>query len=115
MPTTKASDIVAGEVGLADEEVILDVPPEPSMEESTARVTVNGEVRRLGDQSPLVSALRTAQRTQWRLGVYCPESATEHVGSAAADVVGLDPDALRSDARRGMPTTLDEFGISRSP
>ena len=106
---------IAGEVGLADEEVIIDVPPEPSMEESTARVTVSGEVRRLGDQSPLVAALRIAQRTQWRLGVYCPEAATDHVGTVAADVIGLDPDALRSDSSRGLPTTLDEFGIGRGP
>ncbi|MGZ0746317.1 HD domain-containing protein [Haloparvum sp. AD34] len=104
---------IAGEVGLADEEVIVDVPPEPSMEESTARVTVSGEVRHLGDQSPLVSALRTAQRTQWRLGVYCPEAATDHVGAVAADVIGLDPEALRSDVSRGLPTTLDQFGISQ--
>ncbi|WP_418286109.1 HD domain-containing protein [Halorubrum sp. DTA46] len=100
---------IAEEAGVDREHVILDVPSEPSMRESTARVTVNGEVRRLERQSPLVSALRTAQRNQWRLGVYAPAPATDRVGRAAADVLGLNPDALVSEARKAMPTTLDEF------
>jgi len=100
---------IAEEAGVAREHVILDVPPEPSMRESTARVTVNGEVRRLERQSPLVSALRTAQRNQWRLGVYAPKPATDRVGRAAADVLGLDPDGLVTEVRGAMPTTLDEF------
>ncbi|PHQ39952.1 phosphohydrolase [Halorubrum persicum] len=100
---------IAESAGVARQHVILDVPPEPSMRESTARVTVNGEVRRLERQSPLVSALRTAQRNQWRLGVYAPRPATDRVGRAAADVLGLDPDGLVAEVRGAMPTTLDEF------
>jgi len=79
------------------------------MRESTARVVVSGEVRRLERQSPLVSALRTAQRNQWRLGVYAPGPATDRVGRAAADVLGLDRDGLVTEVRKSMPTTLDEF------
>jgi len=100
---------IAEEAGVARDHVILDVPPEPTMRESTARVTVNGEIRRLERQSPLVSALRTAQRNQWRLGVYAPRPATDRVGRAAADVLGLDPDGLVTEVRGAMPTTLDEF------
>ena len=100
---------IAAEAGVARDHVILDVPPEPTMRESTARVAVNGEIRRLERQSPLVSALRTAQRNQWRLGVYAPEPATDRVGRAAADVLGLDPDGLVTEVRGAMPTTLDEF------
>ncbi|QHS16254.1 HD domain-containing protein [haloarchaeon 3A1-DGR] len=113
-PATTGSDAATGTgsdpaADVDDVDVILDVPPEPSMRESTSRVTVNGEIRRLGDQSPLVSALRTAQRNQWRLGVYCPAPLTDRVGRAAADVLGLDPDSLISDVRRGLETTLDEY------
>jgi len=100
---------IAEEAGVARQHVILDVPPEPSMRESTARVTVNGEVRRLERQSPLVSALRTAQRDQWRLGVYAPRPATDRVGRAAAEVLGLDAEGLVTAVRGAMPTTLDEF------
>ncbi|GAB3693489.1 HD domain-containing protein [Halorubrum pallidum] len=100
---------IAAAAGVDRDHVLVDVPPEPTMRESTARVTVNGEVRRLERQSPLVSALRTAQRNQWRFGVYAPEPATDRVGRAAADVLGLDPDALVTEVRQAMPTTLDEF------
>jgi len=101
--------VIAEEAGVDDDRVILDVPPEPSMRESTARVTVNGEVRRLGRQSPLVNALRTVQRNQWRLGVYTPAADTDRVGRAAAEVLELDPDGLVSQVRGAMSTTLDEF------
>jgi len=61
--------------------VILDVPSRPSMTESTTRVMVNGEIRRLGQQSPLVEALRAAQYSQWRLeSIRRPNCATESVG-----------------------------------
>ncbi len=100
---------IADEAGVDREHAVLDIPSEPSMRESTARVTVNGEVRRLERQSPLVSALRTAQHNQWRLGVYAPAPATDRVGRAAADVLGLDLDGLVTEVRGAMPTTLDEF------
>jgi HD superfamily phosphohydrolase len=92
-------------------EVVLDVPPRPGMTESSSRVVVSGEVRRLEDHSPLVSALRTAHRNQWRLGVYAPGEHAERVGTAAADVLDLDVDGtLVSDVRPGVQETLDEFG-----
>ncbi|RZV10632.1 hypothetical protein BDK88_1806 [Natrinema hispanicum] len=90
--------------------VILDVPSRPSMTESTTRVMVNSEIRRLGQQSPLVAALRTAQYSQWRLGVYSPPELRDRVGRAAVDVLGLDIDgALVSEVRDGLDATLDQF------
>ncbi|WP_222918496.1 HD domain-containing protein [Natrinema sp. SYSU A 869] len=90
--------------------VILDVPSRPSMTESTTRVMVNGEIRQLGQQSPLVEALRAAQYSQWRLGVYSPTDLRDRVGRAAVDVLGLDINgALVSDVRDGMDATLDQF------
>jgi len=38
-----------------------------------------------------------------------PHPATDRVGRAAADVLGLDPDGLVAEVRGAMPTTLDEF------
>ncbi|MFC6824617.1 HD domain-containing protein [Halopelagius fulvigenes] len=101
---------IADRAGVEWGSVIADVPGRPSMTESTTRVMVGGEMRQLGKQSPLVSALRTAQRQQWRLGVYAPSDETDAVGRAAADVLGLDIDgALVSDVRHGVHATLDEF------
>ncbi|WP_435143510.1 HD domain-containing protein [Halobaculum sp. P14] len=101
---------IADDCDLPATDVIIDVPAEPEMKESTSEVLVNGEVRRLEDQSPLVTALRTAQRGQWRLGVYTRADATERVGSAAAERLGLDIDgALVSDVRQRLHVTLDQF------
>jgi HD superfamily phosphohydrolase len=101
---------VASEANVDPDAVVVDVPPRPSMPESTSRVLVNGEVRRLGEQSTLVSALRAVQRDQWRLGVYAPEETAERVGTAAIRVLGIDlEDTLVRDARPGIHATLDEF------
>jgi len=102
---------VATDADLDPGAVILDVPPAPEIRESSSRVVVNGEIRRLDRQSPLVSALRTAGRNQWRLGVYAPPGAVDRVGRTAVRALGLDIDgALVSDVRRGLDATLDEFG-----
>ncbi|WP_255191480.1 HD domain-containing protein [Natronobeatus ordinarius] len=101
---------ISDEAAVEEESVILDVPGRPSMKESTTRVMVNGEVRRLGYQSPLVDALRAAQYSQWRLGVYSPADVRERVGRAAVDVLGLDIDGpLVSESRTGLYATLDQF------
>ncbi|MFC7202331.1 HD domain-containing protein [Haloferax namakaokahaiae] len=107
---SKLERAIADSADVDPTSVILDVPSRPSMKESTSRVMVNGEIRQLERESPLVQALRTAQEQQWRLGVYAPEDATERVGRAAANHLGLDIDgALVKDVRRGIHTTLDEF------
>ncbi|WP_049926826.1 HD domain-containing protein [Halopiger goleimassiliensis] len=101
---------IAARAEVDPECVIVDVPSRPSMKESTSRVMVNGEIRRLDQQSPLVGALRAAQYSQWRLGVYSPAEMRERVGRAAVSVLGLDIDgALVSEVRNGLDATLDEF------
>jgi len=101
---------IADEANVDPDAVILDVPGRPSMTESSSRVLVNGEVRRLSEQSTLVNALRAAQRDQWRLGVYAPAESAERVGNAAVRVLGLDIDDTRvRDVRRGVHATLDDF------
>jgi HD superfamily phosphohydrolase len=101
---------VAAEAEVDHADVVLDVPGRPEMAESTSRVVVNGEVRTLGDQSTLVSALRAVQQDQWRLGVYAPDDVSERVGHAASRVLGLDIDGnLVSDTRPGVHATLDDF------
>jgi len=100
---------IADRAGVDRSQVVLDVPGRPEMTESSTRVVVNGEVRPLAEQSTLVGALRTAQREQWRLGVYAPESMTDRVGQAAESVLGLDLEALVVDVRQGIHATLDEY------
>jgi HD superfamily phosphohydrolase len=101
---------IADEASVDPDAVVLDVPGEPAMPESSTRVLVNGEVRALADQSTLVSALRAAQRDQWRLGVYAPGQSADRVGDAAVRTLGLDIDeTLVRDVRPGINATLDEF------
>ncbi|WP_158056291.1 HD domain-containing protein [Halorussus halophilus] len=104
-------DNIADAADVNREQVIVDVLSRPSMRESSSRVIVNGEIRRLGQQSTLVSALQRVQREQWRLGVYAPAAVTDTVGHAAENVLGLETDgALVSEIRStGQRTTLDEF------
>ena len=90
-PTTdEAEREIADAAGVDSREVVLDSPSEPALKESSVRVVVNGEVRRLDEHSPLVEALHAAARTRWRLGVYAPEAHTDEVGRAARRVLGLD-------------------------
>ncbi|EMA46220.1 HD domain-containing protein [Halobiforma nitratireducens] len=103
---------IAQRASVDDEHVILDVPSRPSMKETSSRVMVSGEIRRLEQQSPLVEALRAAQYSQWRLGVYSPAELRDRVGRVAVEVLGLDIDgALVSEVRNGdgLETTLDQF------
>jgi len=101
---------IAAEANVDPEAVVVDVPPDPSMKESSSRVLVNGDVRRLDEQSTLVGALRAAQRDQWRLGVYAPADRSDRVGNAAVRTLGLDLDGTYvRDVRPGINATLDEF------
>jgi len=101
---------IADRADVPETNVIMEIPDEPSMRESSTRVVVNGEIRNLGAQSPLVNALRTAQRGQWRLGVYTTPSAAERVGRLAAAELGLDiTGGLVTESRQGIHATLDEF------
>ncbi|WP_232702456.1 HD domain-containing protein [Halobacterium wangiae] len=102
---------IAADAGVAPENVVLDVQGQPSMRESTTGVLVNGEVRRLDEQSTLVRALQVAQREQWRLGVYAPADSVESVGQAAERVLGLKTDgALISEVNTpGRYASLEEF------
>ena len=102
---------VAADAGVDRDDVIIDVPGKPSMRESTTGVVVNGEVRRLDEQSTLVNALQVAQREQWRLGVYAPEGKVGAVGHAAERVLGLETEgALISEVNSpGRYASLADF------
>ena len=105
-------EAIAERAGVDPAAVIMDVPGRPTMAESTTRVVVSGEIRRLDEQSTLVSALRAAQRDQWRLGVYAPREHVEAVGRAAERVLGLEPTGALVNDRRGYHATLDDFDDS---
>jgi len=81
---------IAADAGVEPHTVLVDAPGEPSMPESSTRVVVNGEVRPLAEQSPLVEGLQAAQRAQWRFGVYAPAARTDAVERSARRVLGVE-------------------------
>jgi HD superfamily phosphohydrolase len=81
---------IAGAVGLDRDQVIVDVPPRPTVKGSGAAVVVGGETQRLDDASTLVAGLQAAERERWRLGVYCPAEHVTAVRSAAETVLGIE-------------------------
>ena len=85
---------IAERAGVDETEVIVDVQRRPSMKESNARVVVGDVVQRLEEASGLVGAIRSAQRSGWRLGVFAPESERDAVATAAVAVLGL-PDRVQ--------------------
>ncbi|WP_435334525.1 HD domain-containing protein [Haloarchaeobius sp. TZWWS8] len=94
---------IAEDAAVAPEAVLVDVPGRPSMPESSTRIVVNGEVRRLHEESPLVQGLQAAQSVQWRLGVYAPTEAVGNVRAAALDVLDLPETGTRPSGSRSWP------------
>ena len=79
---------IAGAVGLAPEDVILDVPEPPSPEPQSALVaTDDGRVVDLAEVSALVRGLASAERDHWRLRVMVPASRREAMAAAAGPVL----------------------------
>ncbi len=96
--------------GLGATDVVIDRPPEPTMRETDSRVMVGSEVHRLEDRSPLVRALRSIQRDQWRFGVYAPVAHLETVAGTAREVLELPPGVDDfEDGDVGTYARLDDF------
>ena len=80
---------IAAVAGVADHDVVVDVPGRPTFTEAGSRVVVDGVPRRLADASELVSGLRASRRAGWRMGVYAPEAHVDEVAAAAERVLGV--------------------------
>ena len=104
-------ETIADRADLPETDVVVDVPARPSMRESTSRVMVNGEIRSLGEQSPLVQTLRIAQERQWRLGVYTTSTETDRVGRFAAAELGIETERglISEITHHGVQARVDEF------
>jgi hypothetical protein len=81
---------IAEEAEIPEEYVLLDIPPLEEARELKALVEVEGDKKRLEDVSPLVRALKEAERTTWRLGVYTKPEYIERVEKAAIDFLGIE-------------------------
>jgi len=89
----RAEREISDRAGVDHHEVIVDVPPQPTLKESATAVVVDGDVRRLDEASELVASIHDAERARWRLGVYCPAEHVAAVAEAARDVLGVHTSA----------------------
>ena len=78
---------IASEAGVRPEEVILDPPKTPSIENITVKIKKNGEVKGFDEFSPIPKYLSEAEWRNVALKVYCPEKHTEKVSDAAEKVL----------------------------
>ncbi len=85
----RAEREIAEEAGVREEDVIVDAPEEEEARELRALVEIDGELKRLEEVSPLVKALKDAERNSLMLGVYAPENCVERVAKAAMRYFGI--------------------------
>lgn len=93
---------IAEIAGVEPYKVILDVPPRPTATQAETRVIVNGDVRRLDQQSALVDALHATHQSQWRLGVYAADDVVASVDPAVEQVLGV-PQGSAPESEQRIP------------
>ncbi|HEY0196193.1 MAG TPA: HD domain-containing protein, partial [Methanobacterium sp.] len=64
---------ISEDLKVDEEHVILDIPEYPSFHEMRTLVAVNGEIKKLGEISSIVSALNQARFNHAELCIYMPE------------------------------------------
>ncbi len=85
----RAEAEIAEIAGVSREWVVVDTPEEEEAKELRALVEVDGELKRLEEISPLVRALREAEKNSLMLGVYTTEENVEKVAKAALRFFGI--------------------------
>lgn len=85
----RAEREIAEMAGIDSQYVIVDIPPLEDARELKALVSVEGELVSLEEASPLVRALKEADKDVWKMGVYTKKEYVEKVAKAAADYFGI--------------------------
>ncbi|MDK2975246.1 MAG: uncharacterized protein PWP08_1617 [Methanofollis sp.] len=80
---------IAGEAGVDEETVLVDIPPFPSEMSMEVRVRGRDGLVGLEEVSPLLATLNETRREQWRLGVYTLTGQRDEVERAAVDVLHI--------------------------
>ncbi len=86
--------------GVEEEKIIVDIPPLEDVRESSAIVRFEDRMMKLEECSPIVRALKYAERDSWMMGVYTTKENVVKVAEAAIKFFGIE--------RRSMQKRLDE-------
>ena len=81
---------IAETVGIDDGYVLIDVPKSPKIEETKAKILVNGDIKPLDEISQIVKTLESAQWENWRIGVYTLKEHLSVVEKVAKEVLGVE-------------------------
>lgn len=78
---------IAEEAGVNYEDVLVDIPEPPVLEEAEIKILYKGGIGDIRQLSPLANALTTAYRKAWKIGVYAPKEVRERVSKAAQRIL----------------------------
>ncbi len=85
--TRKLEDEISNEAGLSGEEVIVDIPKLPLLEEADVKVLWDGRVEDFRRVSLLAEPITGSLKRSWSIGVYCPEGYLERVRKASSKIL----------------------------
>lgn len=81
------ADEIADAAGVEPYEVLVDIPPHPSLMSMEIKVRNRHALIGLDEVSPVISTLNKTRRYQWRIGVYAPAERQSVVEAAATDIL----------------------------
>ncbi len=69
--------------------IIIDIPPEPKIEELETKIVLNGKVENIENISPLARSLESTFKTRWEMRIYCLPEVREEVRDKAMHMFEL--------------------------
>ncbi|MFA7563543.1 MAG: HD domain-containing protein, partial [Methanoculleus sp.] len=78
---------IAETVGVAEDTVLVDIPPLPRALSMEVRVRNSHAMVDIEEVSPLISTLNDTRRQQWRLGIYTTQDYRSAVEQAAMEIL----------------------------
>lgn len=79
---------ISEEAGLSEDEVIVDVPKLPLLEEADVKVLWDGRVEDFRRVSLLAEPITSSLKRSWSIGIYCPKDHLEKVRTASLRILG---------------------------
>ncbi|MDD3406965.1 MAG: HD domain-containing protein, partial [Methanomicrobium sp.] len=71
-------------------EVLVDIPPIPSVMSVEVQVRNHNNLVSLEDLSPLTATLNDTRKSQWRMGIYTTPENRKNVEQAAYEVLNIE-------------------------
>jgi len=86
--------------GVEEEKIIVDIPPLEDAKETSAIVRLEDRTMKLEECSPIVRALKDAEKDSWMMGIYTTKENIDRIAEAARKFFGIE--------RKPLQRRLDE-------